>query len=256
MCNPNLLINTDFKNPVNQRGQSEYTDAWKYCIDQWLLGGDGQVYVNDGYLKIIGAFDQYINYKVPEGIAITFSIKLLNGNIYNKTFVMGEEEQTSKIEGTEIYATLFAGETPDNSKYTRIRFYFPLQETESNSVLSVKIELGSFSTLANEVVDYAAELRKCQRYLQKGTASFNTEFEGSVVYIPTGLLENTMRIAPTVRYYTKFGEGTVVNGHDNLYGKINGIFESKINRLPAIDVDNPAKIEDLVICEYIASAEL
>lgn len=166
MCNPNLLINTDFRNPVNQRGQSEYIDAWEYCIDQWLLGGDGRIYVNNGYLKVIGAFDQYVNYRVPEETVITFSIKLLNGKIYSKTLVMGTEDQTCNIEGTEIYVTLFVGETPDNSKYTRIRFYFPIQETESNLVLSVKLELGAFSTLANEVVDYAAELRKCQRYLQ------------------------------------------------------------------------------------------
>ena len=166
MYNPNLLINTDFRNPVNQRGQSEYTAAWEYCIDMWLLGGDGQVYVNEGYLKIIGAFDQYIDYRIPVGTAVTFTVKLRNGNLYSKTLIMDVKEQVYKIEGTEIYATLFAGETPDDSKYTRVRFYFPLQERDDNFVQTIKVELGPFSTLANEVVDYAAELRKCQRYLQ------------------------------------------------------------------------------------------
>lgn len=43
-----------------------------------------------------------------------------------------------------------------------------LQNNAENSIViaAAKLELGAFSTLTNEVVDYAAELRKCQRYLQ------------------------------------------------------------------------------------------
>ena len=35
---PNLLINADFRNPVNQRGQTEYT-AVGYTIDPWKTAG-------------------------------------------------------------------------------------------------------------------------------------------------------------------------------------------------------------------------
>lgn len=34
MCNPNLLINADFTNPVNQRGKSNY-NSYGYTIDMW-----------------------------------------------------------------------------------------------------------------------------------------------------------------------------------------------------------------------------
>lgn len=34
----NLLDNSDFRNPVNQRGQSSYTTAWGYTLDRWYLG--------------------------------------------------------------------------------------------------------------------------------------------------------------------------------------------------------------------------
>lgn len=36
MCNPNLLINTDFRNPVNQRGQSSWNTD-EYHIDMWVF---------------------------------------------------------------------------------------------------------------------------------------------------------------------------------------------------------------------------
>ena len=35
VSNPNLLDNSDFINPVNQRGQASYTGG--YCIDRWVV---------------------------------------------------------------------------------------------------------------------------------------------------------------------------------------------------------------------------
>ena len=256
MCNPNLLINTDFRNPVNQRGQTSYVGAG-YGIDCWSIQQETAILslFPDGITIQNGAIANAIENSIQNltGKMLTLSVLFSDGIIYEKSGVATTEYGAYS---SPIYISSDRGDY--FLQYDANNYRVCLQNNAENSIViaAVKLEVGSFSTLANEVVDYATELRKCQRYLQKGTASFNTEFEGSTVYIPTGLLENTMRIAPTVRYYTKFGEGTVVNGYDNLYGKINGIFESKINRLPAIDVDNPAKIEDLVICEYIASAEL
>ena len=34
-----MLDNTNFKNPVNQRGKSSYSLDWKYSIDRWVLLG-------------------------------------------------------------------------------------------------------------------------------------------------------------------------------------------------------------------------
>ena len=54
----NLLDNSDFRNPVNQRGQSSYTEYWGYTIDRWYLSsGDSSgsikatVTLTDGGLK-------------------------------------------------------------------------------------------------------------------------------------------------------------------------------------------------------------
>lgn len=54
----NLLDNSDFRNPVNQRGQTSYTEHWGHTIDRWYLSsGDSSgsikatVTLTDGGLK-------------------------------------------------------------------------------------------------------------------------------------------------------------------------------------------------------------
>lgn len=56
--NYNLLDNSDFRNPVNQRGQTSYTEHWGHTIDRWYLSsGDSSgsikatVTLTDGGLK-------------------------------------------------------------------------------------------------------------------------------------------------------------------------------------------------------------
>lgn len=48
----NLLDNSDFRNPVNQRGQTIYSTAGQYTVDRWVMGADvgGMVAVGDGYI--------------------------------------------------------------------------------------------------------------------------------------------------------------------------------------------------------------
>ena len=55
--NPNLLDNWYFGRPVNQRGQTEYTEAGKYVIDRWWLQLDTSLSIVDGGVKISGKWD-------------------------------------------------------------------------------------------------------------------------------------------------------------------------------------------------------
>lgn len=57
----NLLDNSDFRNPVNQRGQTSYTGNG-YSIDRWKSGSSNSALtVNDGYITITGSnYVQYI----------------------------------------------------------------------------------------------------------------------------------------------------------------------------------------------------
>lgn len=46
----NLLDNSDFRNPVNQRGSTSYSTESKYCIDRWIQHGAGTLTIvaNEG----------------------------------------------------------------------------------------------------------------------------------------------------------------------------------------------------------------
>lgn len=50
----NLLDNSDFRNPVNQRGQSSYTKNG-YTIDRWAVW-DGQLNIGDGFISVKNAY--------------------------------------------------------------------------------------------------------------------------------------------------------------------------------------------------------
>lgn len=51
VSNQNMLDNADFRDPINQRGQTEYTEAG-YGIDRWILTGSLKLNVSDGCIRI------------------------------------------------------------------------------------------------------------------------------------------------------------------------------------------------------------
>lgn len=77
----NLLVNSDFRNPVNQRGATEYTSG--YSIDRWRTTGmrinDGSITVND-----IGSdpyFQQHLSPSVFKNCVHTLVAKRTDGTI-------------------------------------------------------------------------------------------------------------------------------------------------------------------------------
>lgn len=85
----NLLDNSDFRNPVNQRGQSSYT-ASVYGIDRWkgspalvTLTGDGiSLSISSGSWALLA---QYVTDIIP-GKTYTFAAQKTNGEIAVLTF--------------------------------------------------------------------------------------------------------------------------------------------------------------------------
>lgn len=169
-CNPKILDNWYFGNPVNQRGQTSYTGA-RYTIDRWKLDvGDG-VTIDNG-LNIIKAnsylgqyfddFDKYI------GRQLVGSVLMGDGNLYTGTYVYNGILNQVQI--------LFAN--------NRLGMYIKklsdtLTQVEINTVLAnekiraVGLELGSQQTLAhkeygvwvlNEIPKFGDQLVGCQRY--------------------------------------------------------------------------------------------
>jgi len=92
----NLLDNSDFSNPINQRGKTTYTSG-QYCIDRWVCNSNvaGSLTVESGYVTLsnngTGITDLYQifeNYSNMQGKRYTIVVNC-NGNIYFKSFTMG-----------------------------------------------------------------------------------------------------------------------------------------------------------------------
>ena len=225
-CNPNLLDNWYFGNPVNQRGQMSYT-GMVYGVDRWRGSAeDVTVAVVTGGISVSGKQFQRLEQRVEDaqslnGIAVTFSalVKNPNGNLrlalYNATtgvLITQDAQASEDFQLVQITATpaISAGDSfsvflyPGANDATAVR---------TCTIKAVKLELGSQQTLAhqengvwalNEIPDYGEQLRRCQRYYIRYSA------EGQAVLF-TGIVRNNadvravltglnMRTAPVVGY--------------------------------------------------------
>ena len=188
-CNPNLLDNWYFGNPVNQRGQTSYPGG-AYAVDRWLpTAGNESVSVGNGYLTVTSrssgaAVDQPMEMVFPVGTTLTLSalMRCATSNAGVQCWC-GQDASgnniysgTGKVTGTggwELASVTFS--IPDSVKTVKLspRFRATAADTVYD-VKAIKLELGAQQTLAhqengvwvlNEVPDYAEQLRRCQRYL-------------------------------------------------------------------------------------------
>lgn len=205
MCNDNILINTDFTHPVNQHGQMEYT-GYGYTIDMWQSEGP-TVKIEDGCIAISGEgsvvqkTELYL-IKSLLGKTVTLSIMTDDYIIHTVTFDMPTTTGTNTFASPSIY---FEGVTAqivlfwDQQVYQTCRF--TLGPNATIRLKKIKLERGTVSTLKNEVVNYAEQLHKCQRYYQKGRAcvavNSKTNYDGDNIFTSYVNLGN-MRIQPTV----------------------------------------------------------
>lgn len=75
----NLLDNSDFRNPVNQRGQASYTG--EYGIDRWRVWNSDTLTVNSGYITSNGSVFQYLLPSVVQNSVHTLAAKKTDGSI-------------------------------------------------------------------------------------------------------------------------------------------------------------------------------
>ena len=190
--NPNLLDNSYFGKPVNQRGQTSYTGNNSPIIDRWNMRGnavsialedDGLVINCDG--KSFNAIVQA--YEFPKqllGKKVTFSVLVTENTSKNTYIVVGNATQRYAV-GTELSLVKFSGvglfsltaDIPDSLPNKYLTFSIcagsPSISGARFKILAAKLELGSTQTLAhlengnwvlNEIPDYGEQLARCQRY--------------------------------------------------------------------------------------------
>jgi len=200
----NLLHNWDFRNPVNQRGQSSYNVA-NYTIDRWRTNDANiSVNINSGYITVSNNgtaekhFLQQLEFMAPGDY--TVSLLLANGDILSES--LNVNDLVAGGSGGSSVKNLTAGlkvQIGDFSSKPAFKLF--IVPGYSFNIVAIKLELGSVSTLANDPpADYGEQLALCQRYalvLGAGSYSFRAcKYDnGAITFIiPTPV---TMRISPT-----------------------------------------------------------
>ena len=164
--NPNLLINSDFRNPVNQRGATSYknTNSSKdtYNIDRWRGNYGTEITVNSGSITVAGGtslnryFYQTFEHTLSGTFTFSFNITNLQGNV-SMYYVDGSGSKTTGVPIGETKMTF----TATNLK--TIGFLLPKTNGISMTINWAKLEVGSIATPFVPRL-YAEELMLCQRY--------------------------------------------------------------------------------------------
>lgn len=221
LANPSLLINGDFRNPVNQRRKSSYNVNGEYTIDRWRFINDnnGTMTINDGYISISNgvANNTYLQYnydtdmKVLEGEKVTFTIVYKSTATYRLSSFIGSAEEDVNIYLTPIDDWTVKTLTLDLSswKYSigKVESSIILQSYDGSSftngtldVKYIKLELGSVAT-PFVPRPYGEELALCQRYYYRwGNERARYRAVGIngnqlFFFVP---LPTTLRIIPTI----------------------------------------------------------
>lgn len=222
--NPNLLDNTNFFNPINQRNQTSYsnTDAVpKYSIDRWqVLGGTFDVqtrtYTSNSTLGIYGnQFRQYIPLEsVSIGDTITVS-SVINDTRQIFTTAIPQYGDTV-ADAPFLLETTWGGFKMITRKAEHAALLtIVVNVSQSITVDWIKMEFGNFAT-PYVPKGYGAELAECLRYFQRVYADWR--IYPTLKDMPYRFSQSTlqvMRIKPTISAHsTPYTFGCTINALD------------------------------------------
>ena len=167
----NLLDNSNFTNPVNQRGQTSYTSG--YGIDRWVATGSKTSWsIVDGGLEVYctdTTSQPYIDQRIPEekvsyttdnGKKYTVAAKV-NGSIYSMIVTVGGSE----VLNVPFGSIGFVYSPSASLMVVRLN----LLTAEASVIEWVALYEGEYTaeTLPEyQPKGYGAELAECQRYYQ------------------------------------------------------------------------------------------
>lgn len=195
--NPNLLDNWYFGNPVNQRGQVEYTGTG-YMVDRWIQGFDGTLTstLTDDGIKIVARndgtyknFEQILPY-VPTNTTFTMSFLVDNFASISQIYT-GFSTAQFDIRDNLITWTFKTGGSISGVKTIGIQ----IKVGKTATIKAAKLELGDTQTLAhqdssgnwvlNEIPDFGEQLRRCTYYAEKVETKDTPAITNST-FVPSG----------------------------------------------------------------------
>lgn len=218
---PNLLDNWYFGNPVNQRGQTEYTGNG-YAVDRWYFDTDsgscaltltteGLKFIATASATGIASLKQDID---PTMLSV-FAGKTVTLSLLGKTDI---SQQVLFYVNSKVAAAK-SSPAVNGVCMTTLTYTFPAvlenaaifvygraySGAGEGTILAAKLELGPTQTLArkegerwvlNEVPNYGEQLRRCQEYalLSQGIMESVPMCQG-FIFVPTPV---TMRSKPVI----------------------------------------------------------
>ena len=194
----NLLDNSDFRNPVNQRGQTSYSGIWVYGIDRWA------VWRNESKPGTVSIVSGGITPSFPGMVVQRIESKYIDSSkIYTLAAMTGDG---LLVLSGEITSTTKGMTNANNGIYFNYLSNSHLYQIMLSAVTSASkfvwaaLYEGSYTadTLPPYVPKgYAAELAECQRYFRKGmqAVTIGTLFSSGSLF---SLSVPRMRITPTV----------------------------------------------------------
>ena len=180
ISNPNLLDNPWFT--VNQRGLTQYSGSNAYSLDRWRRSSSRSIIDLTSNGITISSSDtastySYVHQRVEDDLynslhnkTITVSILYSDGHIeFNSGQVDTSVTSTTSFAQTVPYQNTWISFGHNaNEAFGNSLFIITDYPSKSTNIRAVKLELGSVSTLANNVApNYQQELAKCQRYFQR-----------------------------------------------------------------------------------------
>ena len=203
----NLLDNSDFRHPVNQRGQNAYQFDSGYTIDRWKLhwSGDGNITIHDGYIGLYRETNNAYLFQFPANVdkmvgkTYTVAAKVrYNGYIgWIDSTQRTHCDSVHSLDWVIITHTFTVGSATSDIGQAAV-------EICSSANMSIELQWialyeGSYTaeTLpAYQPKGYAAELAECQRYYRHNmllqavkstgnTYSISRSFDIPMLSVPT-----------------------------------------------------------------------
>lgn len=205
--NPNMLINSDFRNLINQRGQKIYTaDNRKiYTIDRWCIV-NAELKVLDGSLEFStnadkGWMTQFAELNlINKCVSASFCI---NGKIYKYiTVVDANYEKYYLADNFKVYIK-------HNEGRNALEFSFEIENGITLNLEWVKLEQGSITT-PFVPRGYGEELALCQRYYEIVEFLERTAYDAGKKWYTGERFIVTKRAIPTISSFIFYANSSVM----------------------------------------------
>lgn len=214
-CVYNLLDNSDFVHPINQRGETSKQASWVYWIDRWLSDTEKTAaQLTSGGIRLPATAEKNLRIlqrvpleRIKKGQSYTIAAYDASGNVFCVSGVFDGEQLTGDASsGGKYWLSLNKG---DNLTY----WYCILDAYADITVKCTALYEGEYTaeTLPPYVPKgYAAELAECLRYYRRITAT-NETFAGycangvSYCMIPLQTMRIKPSLVPSGKFYYTLG---------------------------------------------------